>query len=281
MDIVEKSEKFSPERTYFNVSVLWIFYYRWVVWLLYRLRVPHELVTLASIGCGLWSAWLFGHGWPIAAAVAFHFKDVFDASDGALARATGRGHLIGRYLDTVGDFVTISAVYGAIAWRAAQAGSTIYIGWGVLALLSTLMQGSIFNYYQIAYQRAVHGTRLLSVTDERSRENLGGCFENPLCRGLLCVLHGLYVLIFSWQDRLVERLDQRLLNKSGTCSNESWYANRREMTWLSPLCYGTHIFVVIICALAGRPEYGLVTIATLINLYLVLVLVSRIKRFQR
>jgi phosphatidylglycerophosphate synthase len=281
MDVIEKSAKFPPEQRYFNISVLWIFYFRRVVWLLYRLRIPHELVTLASIGCGLWSALLFWHGQLIAAAVAFHFKDVFDASDGALARATGRGHLVGRYLDTVGDFVTLTAVYAAISWRAAVAGSPVFIGWGLIALISTLFQGSIFNYYQITYQKAVRGSRLSSVADERSRTDTSVNSRSSFYRILLRILHGLYVFIFSWQDTAAAGLDRRLMNVAGEPPAQLWHADKREMTWLSPLCYGTHIFVVIVFALFGRPEYGLVANATLLNLYLAVVLARRVTVFQK
>jgi len=86
MSIVEKSEKFAPSDRYVNISVFWIFYFRQVIRLFYGLRVPHEAVTVTAIGVGLLSARLFYEEHLIAAAVAIHLKDIFDACDGALAR---------------------------------------------------------------------------------------------------------------------------------------------------------------------------------------------------
>jgi len=49
----ESPHKLPAERRYFNISVLWIFYYERVIHALYRLRVRHEVATPASIGSGL------------------------------------------------------------------------------------------------------------------------------------------------------------------------------------------------------------------------------------
>ena len=111
---IEKSEKLPREHRYFNISVIWIFYFRAVIRVLYRLRIPHELVTAFSILSGILSAILFYYGIFIPAAIALHLKDVFDACDGALARLTQRGHLIGRYVDSLGDFVSLTLVMLAI-----------------------------------------------------------------------------------------------------------------------------------------------------------------------
>jgi phosphatidylglycerophosphate synthase len=273
MPDIEKSEKLPPEHRYFNISIIWIFYFRRVIRLLYQLGIPHEAVTLLSILSGILSAYLFYHGSFIAAAVTLHFKDVFDACDGALARLTGRGHLIGRYVDSLGDFVSLTLVMLAIGWRAYQAGSPIYLFWMGFAIVSTFIQCSFFNYYQLAYLEEFGIERLSSKKDEIHRRDqyLISRTGKPLLR----ILRFFYLIIYGWQDWFVARVDKWLYARSGCASTQTWYGNKTFMTLQSPLCFGTQIFVIIVFAIPGRPEYSLVAIAVGLNILLTLVLLLR------
>jgi len=281
MDEIEQSRKFAPEQRYFNISVLWIFYFRSVLRLLYRLRIPHEAVTLLAIAIGLVAAYLFYGGYLIAAAVVLHFKDIFDACDGALARMTGRGHLIGRYLDSVGDFVTLTAVLAAITVRTVMYGSDIYILWGFLGWLSLFIQCSFFNYYQLAYAEQTGTKRLSSERDERSRDDIDAFAGSFGRRLILGILRGLYIVIFSWQDKLVAGIDRWLRRRSGCRSDRDWYGDKMLMTLVSPLCFGTHIFVLMVFAVIGKPGYALPFIAIIMNIYLLWVLLYRMRRGVR
>jgi phosphatidylglycerophosphate synthase len=278
---LEKSEKLPPEHRYFNISVIWIFYFRWVLRILYVLRIPHELVTLLSIGLGLLSAYCFYWGHLIVAAIALHFKDVFDACDGALARLTGRGHLIGRYLDSLGDFVVLTLVMGAIALRAAETRTSLYYLWGALAILSTFIQCSFFNFYQLAYLDRFEIKTLSSKRDEVGRDDLeltAGRFPR---RFVLTGLRLIYSLIYGWQDRFVAAVDNTLLKRCPENRRDSWYGHRSLMVAQSALCFGTHIFVVIVFALVGKPQLSLLFVLTIMNLYLILLLWYRRVHFGR
>lgn len=278
MDSIEQSRKFAPQQRYFNISVLWIFYFRVVLRLLYRMRIPHEAVTLIAIGSGLASAYLFYHGHMIAAAVTLHFKDVFDACDGALARLTGRGHLIGRYLDSVGDFVALTAVIAAVTIRAATPGQEIYIFWGILAWLSLFIQCSFFNYYQLAYAEQSGEKRMSSERDERSRNDLDAYNRSFGKKTILGILRFLYAVVYGWQDKLVSAVDHLMHELVKSNSEEAWYGDKTMMTLVSPLCFGTHIFVIIVFAVVGQPRHALPFIATVMNIYLLWTLLYRIQR---
>jgi phosphatidylglycerophosphate synthase len=272
---IEKSEKLPRERRYFNISVLWIFYFRWMIRLLYWLRVPHELVTLVSICFGLLSAMLFYMGFLIPAAIALHLKDVFDACDGALARLTGRGSLLGRYIDSLGDFLCITLVLLAIGLRAAQAGLHVYLLWMPAAIVSTFIQCSFFNFYQLAYVEEFAAGTLLSKRDEAHRTDLDGRAAAARRRWPLRLLRAFYFLIYGWQDRLVAAVDRWLYSRRAARSEHAWYGSRLFMTLISPLCFGTHIFVIIVFTLLGRPEYALVAITSAMNAHLLLILMWR------
>ncbi len=279
---LEKSEKLTPEHRYLNISVLWIFYYRIVLRVLFRLRVPHEIVTLAAIGLGLASAVSFYQGKLILAAILLHLKDVFDACDGALARLTGKGHLIGRYLDSLGDFLVLTSVIAAISARAYLVGTQpSYVFWGVAAVLSVFIQCSFFNFYQIAYVEQYQINSLSSRRDEAGRGDLTSQSHSAPARLVLKILRFAYIIVYSWQDRFVAATDNWLQKPCVTCPKNLWFGTKLLMTLQSPLCFGTHIFIFILFALLGRPQYALVFVATVMNIYLIWVLYYRESYFLK
>jgi len=275
MSDLEKSEKLPPHHRYFNISTLWIPYFRQAVRFFYYLRIPHEIITLLSIAFGFLSAWLFLNDRLIAGAIAFHLKDIFDASDGAIARLTGREHLIGRYLDSVGDFIVIHAVIIAIVIRSLEGGRMEYLYWGIAALLSLFIQCSFFNFYQLKYLEQFGIDRLSSATDEKSRNDLNYSNMSPWRSILIKTLRGFYFVFYSWQDDFVRFIDRALRRELKRLPDKHWYGNRLFMTLLSPLCFGTHIFVIIVFAFTGNPRWALIFIPVIMNFYLILLLYLR------
>lgn len=272
---LEKSEKLPPEHRYFNVSTIWIFYFRIAIRILYALRIPHELVTLLSIACGAVSAYLFYVGALIPAAIMLHLKDIFDASDGAIARLTGRGHLIGRYLDSIGDFAVLTLVMLSIAVAAIPIHGIVFLIWGLIAVFSTFIQCSFFNFYQIAYLDVYGVNRLSSKHDERSRSDVADNDFGVPARAFLAVLRFLYAVIYSWQDRLVAKVDSLIARIGPEVARERRYSSKPLMVLQSPLCFGTHIFVIIVAAVFGKPHLSLIFISVFMNIYLVVVLIIR------
>ena len=209
------------------------------------------------------------------AAIALHLKDIFDACDGALARLTGRGHLIGRYLDSLGDFLVLTAVMIAIGARSENILGSQTPLWTALAIWSVFIQCSFFNYYQLAYLNVYGVDRLLSRQDENDRNDID--FANYSLAGKLALktLKAFYSIVYSWQDKFVKNIDEMLLRGQMSKSPEILYGRRKFMTAISSLCFGTHIFVLIVFALIGKPVYGLVFIGTVMNIYLLYLLRHR------
>jgi phosphatidylglycerophosphate synthase len=79
-----------------------------------RARIPPPAVVLANAATGLAAAFLLARGDLLAAAVLLQLKTLLDNVDGALARATGRVTLAGRYLDTIADFAVNAALFVAL-----------------------------------------------------------------------------------------------------------------------------------------------------------------------
>lgn len=278
----DSPHKLPSERRYFNISVLWIFYYERVIRALYRLRVRHEVATLSSIGSGLAAAYMIVHARTLSgfllAALLVHAKDLFDACDGALARLTGTGHRLGRFMDTIGDGIVFTAWIAAGAYRGLTAGVSLPVTLllAVAAWLSLFLQCSYFNYHQLHYVRR-SGTSLTSRLDERAETD----------RGIVAVLAGVYDVWFGWQDRLIARFDGWQRDLSGFAAdplhptNDAWFDHRKLMVANSALCFGTHAFVLIVCLVAGSPFWFLPLVVVGMNLYWSTIILTRVFVFRR
>lgn len=265
----EAMEKLPVRSRYFNISVIWIFYYRLVVRLLYAARVRHDVVTGLSLTCGLAAAGLIASAGSyvhlLAAALLVHLKDLFDACDGALARLTGTGHRLGRFLDTIGDGVAFTALIAAVAMRQVSAGAATVpiLLWSVTAWLSLFLQCSYFNYYQLHYLMRAGGSTSSRLTEHRAGT------DGPFLRALI----GVYAGWFGWQDRLMARWDKRARAWAGlpVDSDEArcgrWFLDRRFLVANSALCYGTHAFVLILCLIVDRLGWFFPAVVVGMNMY--------------
>jgi len=277
---------------YFNVSVLWIAYYPHLTRALYALRIRHEVVTLISLGCGLLGAAILSSAHTtvglILCALMVHLKDAFDACDGALARVTGTGHRIGRFLDTIGDGVVFTALIAAVAWNDLDQGHSA-IGtavWAGLTWLSLFLQCSYFNFYHLQYAQLV-GADSVSRLDERTTADDADRQRSRPARILLGWLQHVYLWWFGWQDHLIRSLDRfsrppAIHNQPVNDSDSGrWYGARGFLTANSALCYGTHAFVLILCLIAGRPFWFFPVVVIGMNLYWAAILLSRWIIFRR
>jgi len=149
-----------------------------------RTRVPPPAVVLANAATGLLAALVLARGDLLAAAALLQLKTLLDNVDGALARATGRVTLTGRYLDTVADIVVNAAVFAALGH---VTGEPVLAAVAFVAL--TVMLAVDFN-----------------VT-ELYRESRGIPTEQPSPTGSTVerLLAGVYGVVFGPLDRAVRR----------------------------------------------------------------------------
>lgn len=274
--------KVPPGHRYFNISTKWIFYFPWIIRAFYRVGIRHEVATALSIASGLAGAWLIASlpesGRFLAAALAVHLKDVFDATDGALARLTGTGHRLGRFVDTVGDGIVFTSWIAACAYVMIKTGAPV-IPVAMLAgvtWVSLFLQCSWFNFYQLHYLQRL-GVTPASRIDERAQP-VDGDSRWPRATRFLA---NVYELWFGWQDRVVAAWDRHLRKGSGLLEdpdrpeNERWYTHRGLLVAGSALCFGTHAFVLIAATLAGRPHWFLPAVSLGMNLYLAVIASAR------
>ncbi len=238
----------------------------WLVRTLLPTPITSIHLTLAFTGVGLAAAALFAlDRWlPLAGALLL-IKSMLDAADGSLARARQKPSRVGRFLDSVCDFVVTVAVFGGIAaGQQLRTGEIGRFAWllAALAVLFATLQGSVFSYYYVRYRAQTGGDRTSNV-DESARG--GYAWDNPTA---LKVVHTLYRLIYSWQDLLMDRLDQWLAPK-GARLKPSF------LTATTVLGLGSQLLTIAICAALGQPVVALWSFVTLFNVYWLTLLVVR------
>ena len=153
-------------------------------------------VTTFHLLLKLYSAWLILDEQPILACFLLIVKGVIDAVDGELARIRERPSHVGRYWDTVADTIGLIAVMGAFG--------TVF-DWNLLftssMILATLFQYSLFNHYSVL-MRALGSGDSTSRIDERIRP-VAHPWEQ---QRNVNMFHSVYLLFFSWQDRIISGL---------------------------------------------------------------------------
>ncbi len=227
---------------------------RWLVERLPAFVTPIHL-TLAFTLAGAGAAWLFAldRYLPLAG-VLLLLKSLLDAADGSLARLRQRPSRVGRFLDSVCDFLVTIMVFGGIAfdeWHIVPSDWSIWVLAGGAALSATL-QCSVYSYYYVRYRAQTGGDQTSKVAETGE----GYADDNPL---LLTILYQLYRLIYSWQDALMGVLD-------------GWVAGDAPvtphfLTATSLLGLGTQLLVLAVCAIIGQPILALLLFVLPFNLY--------------
>jgi phosphatidylglycerophosphate synthase len=243
---------------------------RWLVQRLLPTRVTPPQLTLAFAAAGLAAAALLAaQRWLPLAALLIVLKSGLDAADGALARARQRPSRVGRFLDSLADFVVNLALYGALGyagWR--STGQPGYWLLAAAACVSALLQVSLFNHYYVRYRAQTGGDQTSHV-----QEAAGDVFPWDDPRQVRWLLR-LYQWVYGWQDTLVAALDRWANPRPAPLAP-------RFMTATTVLGLGTQLLVMAVLALVGRPLAALWVFVIVFNLYALGLLLARVLTARR
>lgn len=233
-------------------------------WVVRRIRLTriHVLqVTALAFVAGALAAAFVVVGDPVAllfAGLLVQIKNILDTVDGSLARARHSPSAIGRYADSICDFLTNALLFWAMAvylsdlWGSVPAHALAFA-----AFLSQLFQCSYYVFYVRRYLNQPEPEGPLD-------------WRHPAWTEFL---RNLYGVVYGWQDRLVAWIDQagiaRAQNLHGSRDwNRVWYRNRRLLFLNSFLGLGTQLFLMTVFLWMGRPGLYLLTMAVGGNLFL-------------
>ena len=251
-----------------------------VVRIVFNTSITPNHLTLLSIAVGLAAAccYLVGTSGVIAVAgLLVTLKDVLDAADGQLARSRNQQSRIGRFLDSIGDFVVNGAIFGAIGFTLLrQTNSPIVLVYSMAGLLGITLRVSYHVFYQVRY---LHSQRLYmnNRLDEsiRNQDLRQGDLELQLQRA--------YQFIYGWQDRLIDRLDG-WCRRNQTTGNfiDSWYSDPLGLRLSGFIGLGSELFLLMICSLFNRLElYLALNILAMNGILLSNVLYRRFNLYRR
>jgi len=191
-------------------------------------------VTNLHLVLSLICSWLIIQGQTITACALLVVKGVIDAVDGELARMREKPSHVGRYWDTVADTIGLIAVMCAF-------GSLFE--WGPLLttalILATLIQYSLFNHYSIILRSRSSGD-----STSRMDETVKPTAYPWEKQSSVNFFHMIYLIFFSWQDRIIAFL-------AGKGSNSLTF----ELTVSSTLGFGLQSLIIMVMAITTQLIY--------------------------
>jgi phosphatidylglycerophosphate synthase len=224
-----------------------------IVRFLYRTPVTPNGVTVAAIGSGMLAALFYSSGSPssnIAAGLLVTLKDLLDSADGQLARAKNLYSRAGRFLDSIGDFLVNLLVFASITGVLfVRTGNAWVLLAGTLAFLGISLRVSYHVYYHTSYLHLHNDYAVNRLTEEMRPE------DYQVDR-LTFRLHTLFIRLYGWQDRLMERIDGWC--KGGVVSAadlHQWYGDLPGLRISGLLGLGTELMLLTLCSILD--ELGL------------------------
>jgi len=191
-------------------------------------------VTTFHLLLTIYCAWLILEGNTIIACFLLIIKGIIDAVDGELARIRERPSHVGRYWDTVADTIGLIAVM--LAFGSLYSWETFLT---IALIFATLLQYSLFNHYSIMMRNLGSGD-----TTSRVDETVKPVAYPWERQSSVNFFHALYIVFFSWQDRMISVI-------SGRGSKTLVF----ELTVSSFLGFGMQSLVIFALALTDNLSY--------------------------
>ena len=281
---IERMNKLPPEARFLDINDFWCFPNRWVVKFLYPLSITPTQITILSLVAGLISVCCYmldssvGLMWG---ALFLYLKIFLDNVDGNLARVKGEVSRLGRFLDSLIDFIVSFLVYLVLTLRlVSETSNSLYWFLGGFAFLSCLIHCSYFVFYLVQYT-SISGTYLCNRADESITEEDSKAYGRGDLSMLVCFLQRSHIFLYGWQDKTMEwfdRLSKRLGSKrnSQKLSRSEWYGDKVFLTLISPLCLCTNNMLLVFFSLLNKIEFGLWFIVVVGNFCLLILQVWKI-----
>jgi phosphatidylglycerophosphate synthase len=234
-----------------------------VVRALYKTRVTPNQVTAASTIAGLIAALVYLNNTPLAVACAGFLvttKDVLDSTDGQLARAKHQFSRIGRFLDSIGDFVVNAALFASIGYvLSTKDGNLAYAILALVGFAGITFRVSYHVFYQASFLHLEDMYQTNRISEEVRDEDRSG--DRTALR-----LQRVFQAIYGWQDNLVLRMDKWCMGgQSGDEVQKRWYSDITGIRLSGFLGMGTELFVLTFCSLLNELTLYLYMNAVLMN----------------
>lgn len=166
-----------------------------------RLKVNAIQVTFTFFLAGIACVYCIQTHHFVLAALFLMLKNILDAVDGEIARITKHPSIIGRYLDSIFDFIINLLILLSILNIETSSKLTF-----LLAFFGIEFQCSIYNYYYVILRRRLNNDETSRILE--FRKPISYHYEN---QKIANVLHALFLCLYVVFDALVLALDKPAL----------------------------------------------------------------------
>lgn len=199
-------------------------------------KVTAVQVTIIFLLAGLLCAYCIYIQQLVLAAIFLMIKNILDAVDGEIARITKHPSIIGRYLDSVFDFIINLLIFITILLTENNS-NVIFI----CAFLGIEFQCSVYNYYYVILRRRLNNEEISRIIEYR--KPIAYHYES---QRIVNVLHAIFLCLYIIFDALVLFLDKQALFVR---TFPKWF-----MSLISLLGLGFQLLMICIFLCLGLPD---------------------------
>jgi hypothetical protein len=155
-------------------------------------------VTTMFIIAGIIAIVLMINGYFITAAFFIILKSILDAADGELSRFKNTPSYVGRYYDSIADFL-LNFSFLLTFWYITDI-SIVYM---FIAFFGIQLQGTVYNYYYVILRNSVQGDSTSRIFEDSAPKALKGESQH-----MVNVFYKIYDVLYISFDKIMYFMDK-------------------------------------------------------------------------
>lgn len=170
-------------------------------WIAYQLKstifTPIHVTTMFIIA-GLIAIAFMINGYYITASFFIILKSILDAADGELSRLKNTPSYVGRYYDSIADFL-LNFCFLLAFWYITEI-SILYM---LFAFFAIQLQGTVYNFYYVILRNSVQGDSTSRVVEDSAPKALKG--ESQY---MVNIFYKIYDVLYISFDKIIYFVDK-------------------------------------------------------------------------
>jgi len=155
-------------------------------------------VTTMFIIAGIIAIVLMINGYFITAAFFILLKSILDAADGELSRLKNTPSYVGRYYDSIADFL-LNFSFLLTFWYITDI-SIVYM---FIAFFGIQLQGTVYNYYYVILRNSVQGDSTSRIFEDSAPKALKGESQH-----MVNIFYKIYDVLYISFDKIMYFMDK-------------------------------------------------------------------------
>ena len=155
-------------------------------------------VTTMFIIAGIIAIVLMVNGYFITAAFFIILKSILDAADGELSRLKNTPSYVGRYYDSIADFL-LNFSFLLTFWYITDI-SIVYM---FIAFFGIQLQGTVYNYYYVILRNSVQGDSTSRIFEDSAPKALKGESQH-----MVNIFYKIYDVLYISFDKIMYFMDK-------------------------------------------------------------------------